>query len=253
MPIGKYVTGKVNSNLTMTGKLNGDMTPDLNTLSGKGDMMFVTGTLSNFPVSDELVEQLKLQQFKVINLKDMKLFYTFKDGRVIVDPYKMKIGTDVEAEVAGSHGFDQTLKYGANVAVPRAALGTAANTVVNNLVGQAASRGVPITLGEKVNFTVNITGTVTKPKVETDLKNQANNALNNIKDEIKKEVQKKVDSVKTVVKDTVKAIKTQVVNEAKDELKKQLSGESDKKPEEAVKGAAEKAKEGLTGLFNKKK
>lgn len=253
MPIGKYVTGKVNSNLTMTGKLNGDMTPDLNTLSGKGDMMFVTGTLSNFPVSDELVEKLKLQQFKVINLKDMKLFYTFKDGRVIVDPYKMKIGADVEAEVAGSHGFDQTLKYGANVAVPRAALGTAANTVVNNLVGQAASRGVPITLGEKVNFTVNITGTVTKPKVETDLKNQANNALNNIKDEIKKEVQKKVDSVKTVVKDTVKAIKTQVVNEAKDELKKQLSGESDKKPEEAVKGAAEKAKEGLKGLFNKKK
>jgi hypothetical protein len=42
------------------------------------------------------------------------------------------------------------------------------------------------------------------------------------------------------------------VNDAKEEVKKQLTGQSDKKPEEAVKDAAEKAKEGLKGLFKKK-
>jgi uncharacterized protein involved in outer membrane biogenesis len=253
MPSAKYMSGKITSNLGMTGKLGPDMSPDMNSLSGKGDLLVLGGVLSNFPVTEQLVEKLKLSQFKTIALKDMKIFFSFENGRVTVEPYKMKIGNDIEAEIAGSHGFDQTLKYGANIVVPRALMGSAGNAVVNNLVSQAAGKGIPITLGEKINFTVNITGTTTKPKVETDLKNVAGNAVNNIKEEIKKVVEHKVDSVKTVVKDTVKAIKTQVVNQAKDEVKKQLTGEADKKPEEVIKDAGEKAKEGLKGLFKKKK
>jgi flavin-binding protein dodecin len=252
MPAAKYMSGKVNTNLTVNGKLGPDMSPLMNTLSGKGDLMLLGGLLSGFPVTEQIAEKLKLTQFRSITLKDMKLFFSFQDGRVTVEPYKMKLGNDIEAEIAGSHGFDQTLKYGANVVVPRALLGSAGNTMVNNLVSQAASKGIPITLGDKINFAVNITGTTTKPKVETDLKNVAGNAVNNIKEEIKKAIEKKVDSVKTVVKDTVKAIKQQVVTETKEEIKKQLTGESNKKPEEAVKDAAEKAKEGLKGLFKKK-
>lgn len=249
MPSAKYVSGKVTSNLTMNGKLNGDMSPDINTLSGKGDLLMLGGQLSGFPVTEALAEKLKLTQFKTIALQDMKLFFEFANGRVTVQPYKMKIGPDIEAEIAGSHGFDQTLKYGANIVVPRSLLGSAGNAVVNNLVSQAAGKGIPITLGDKVNFAVNVTGTVTKPKVETDLKSAANNAVNNVKEEIKKEVERRVDSVKTAVKDSVKSIKTQAVNDAKEEIKKQLSGESDKKPEDVAKDAAEKAKKKLKGLF----
>lgn len=253
MPAGKYVSGKVTSSLSMTGKLTPEMSPDLNSLSGKGDLMVLNGVVSGMPVTDQLADKLKMQQFKSFPLKDMKLFFSFRDGRVIVDPYKLKINNDIEAEIAGSHGFDQTLKYGANVVVARAAMGSAANTFVNGLVSQAASKGVPVNLGDKINFTVNITGTTTQPKIETDLKNVAGNAVANVKEEIKKEVEKRVDSVKTVVKDTVKAIKDQVVKDAKDEIKKQLNGQSDKKPEDAVKDAAKKAEEGLKGLFKKKK
>ncbi len=252
MPSAKYMSGKITTNLTMNGKLGPDMSPDINSLSGKGELLVLGGVLSGFPVAEQLVEKLKLTQFKTINLKDVKIYFSFENGRVTVEPYKMKIGNDIEAEIAGSHGFDQTLKYGANLMVPRTLLGSAGNTMVNNLVSQAASKGVPITLGEKINFAVNITGTTTKPKVETDLKNVAGNAVNNIKEEIKKAVEKKVDSVKSVVKDTVRAVKEQVKNEVKDEVKKQLTGEGDKKPAEAVKDAGEKAKEGLKGLFKKR-
>ncbi len=256
MPSAKYISGKVSTVLTMNGKLGPDMSPIMNSLSGKGDLMLLGGKLSGHPVTDGLADKLKLTQFKTIALNDMKLFFEFVDGRVNVQPFKVKIGPDIEAEVAGSHGFDQTLKYGANVTVPRSIMGSAGNAVVNNLMSQAASKGVPVTLGEKINFAVKITGTTTQPKIETDLKNAANNAVNNIKDEIKKEVEKRIDSVKTVVKDTVSAIKKQVVDEAKEELKKQLTGQGggngDKKPEEKVKDAADKAKEGLKGLFKKK-
>ena len=258
MPAAKYMSGKVTTNLNVAGKLGPDMTPSMNTLTGKGDLMLLNALLSNFPVTEQLAEKLKLTQFKSIPIKDMKLFFEFVNGRVNVQPYKMKIGNDIEAEIAGSHGFDQTLKYGANIVVPRALLGSAGNAMVNNLLSQAAGKGIPITLGDKVNFAVNITGTTSKPKVETDLKSAANNAVNNIKEEIKKEVEKKIEEVKTQVKDTVKAVKAQVVNQAKEEVKKQLTGDGKsaeqlaKEAEQKAKDVENKAKEGLKGLFKKK-
>lgn len=248
MPSAKYISGKVTSNVSMTGKLGGDMSPVMNSLTGKGDLMLLSGLLSNFPVTDQLADKLRLSQFKTIKLSDMKLFFAFENGRVTIQPYKIKI-SDIDAEIAGSHGFDQTMKYGVNFVVPRSSLGTAGNNMVNNLVSQATSKGIPVQLGDKVNLAVNITGTMTKPQIETNLKNIAGDAVNTIKEEIKKEVQKRVDSVKTVVKDTVQAIKKEVVNQAKEELKKQLE---EKKPE-AVKDAADKAKKGLNNLFGKKK
>jgi len=249
MTSAKYLSGKISSNLTMNGKLTPDMSPVMNSLNGKGDAMLISCVLSGFPVTDQLADKLHLTQFKTITLKDMKLFFTFENGRITMQPYKMKIGSDIDAEIAGSSGFDNTIKYGVNLAVPRSALGSSGNDMVNNLLNQAASKGVPVKVGDKINLAVNITGTSTSPKIETNLKNVVGDAVSSVKEEIKKAVEKKVDSVKTVVKDTVKAVKTQVVNTVKDEAKKQLTGQSDKKPADAAKDAADKAKDKLKGLF----
>jgi uncharacterized protein involved in outer membrane biogenesis len=251
MPAAKYISGKMTSNLTMTGKLGPDMMPVMNSLTGKGDLLLINAVLSNFPVTDQLADKLHLTQFKKIDLKDMKLFFTFENGRVTVQPYKMKIG-DIDAEIAGSHGFDQTIKYGVNLVVPRSMMGAAGNDMVNGLVTQAAGKGIPVKVGDKVNLTVNITGTMTSPKIETNLKNVAGDAVTQVKEEIKKEVEKKVDSVKHVVKDTVKAVTKQVVDQAKDEVKKQIFGggiDTSKKKNDVIKDAGDKVKKGIKGLF----
>lgn len=249
VPTGKYASGKVTSNLTMTGKLTPDMSPVMNSLSGKGDLMLLNGVLSGFPATEQLADKLHLSQFKTLTLKDTKLFFTFENGRITLQPYKSKVG-DIETEIAGSQGFDQTMKYGINMVVPRSMMGSAGNELVNNLLNQATSKGIPIKLGDKVNFAVNITGTIAKPIIETNLKNVAGDAVNSVKEEIKMEVKKRVDSVKTVVRDTVKAVKTQVVAAAKEEVKKAIADPT-KAPD--VKKAADKAKDevkkGLKGLF----
>ncbi len=257
MPAGKYVSGKMTTTLEMSGKLNGDMSPAMNSLTGKGNMLLLSGLLSNFPVTDQIADKLKMTQFKSFPLKDMKMFFSFENGRVVVEPYKFKID-QIEAEVAGSHGFDQTLKYGINMAVPTALMGSQGTAMVTNLLNQANSKGLNLKMGDKVNLAVNIGGTVTAPKIETNLKNVAGNAVDNVKKQIEEIAKKKVDSVKTVVKDTVKAIKTQVVASAKEELKKQLLGGGDttkKTPpaKEVINNAADKAKDGLKSIFGKKK
>jgi hypothetical protein len=258
MPAAKYITsGKMTSNLTMTGKLGPDMSPDMNSLTGKGDLLTIGCVLSNFPVTDQIADKLHLTQFKTITLKDTKLFFTFENGRVTVQPYKTTIG-GIDAEIAGSHGFDNTINYGVNMVVPTALMGSQGSAMVSNLVSQAAGKGIPVKVGDKVNLAVKITGTTTSPKIETNLKNVAGDAVNNVKEEIKKEVAHKVDSVKTVVKqvvkDTVKAIKTQAINTAKDMLNSQLQGGNPGAPKpDPVKDAGDKLKGGLNGLFNKKK
>jgi hypothetical protein len=258
MPAGKYLaSGRITTNLTMVGKLGPDMSPVMNSLTGKGDLMLMGCTLSNFPVTDKIFEVSKLSQFRPpVKVQDTKLFFTFENGRVTVQPYKMKIG-DMEAEIAGSHGFDETIQYGVNVSVPRSSLGSEANGLVNNLLGQAASKGVPVKLGDKVNLAMTITGTVKSPKVTTNLKNVVGDAVSSVKEEIKKEVAKKIDSVKNVVKDTVRVIKEQVKEQVKEQAKEQVKqiitgDQGGKKPADAVKDAGEKAKEGLKGLFKKK-
>ncbi|MBA2499703.1 MAG: hypothetical protein H0V30_08260, partial [Chitinophagaceae bacterium] len=48
MPVGRFLSGKISSELTMTGTLNGTMMPDLNSLSGKGNLLLIEGVLKNF-------------------------------------------------------------------------------------------------------------------------------------------------------------------------------------------------------------
>ncbi|MBC7554281.1 MAG: hypothetical protein H7257_09900 [Taibaiella sp.] len=254
MPAGKYISGKVSSTLSITGKLGPDMAPLMNTLSGKGNMLMLSGLLSNFPVTDQLATKLNLQQLKSLPLKDMKLFFEFENGRVVVQPYKLKVD-QIEAEIAGSHGFDQSLKYGINLTAPTALMGAQGTAMVNKLIAQASGKGVNLKLGDKVNLAVTIGGTVSSPKIETNLKSMAGNAVDNVKKQIEEIVQKKVDSVKTILKDTVKAIKSQAVNVAKEELKKQLMGDTTGKSpaKDAAKDAGDKVKEGLNDLFKRKK
>jgi hypothetical protein len=43
MPVGKFLAGKLSSQFNMTGKLNGDMFPDLSTLTGNGNLLLIQG------------------------------------------------------------------------------------------------------------------------------------------------------------------------------------------------------------------
>lgn len=260
MPAAKYVSGKMTSHLSMSGKLGGDMMPVMNSLTGKGDLMMLSGVLSGFPVTEQIANKLSLSQLKQFPIKDLKLFFSFENGRVTVQPYKLKIG-NIDAEIAGSHGFDQTIQYGVNMAVPRESIGSQGNAVVNNLLNQANSKGLNLKVGDKVNLTMNITGTVTQPKIETNLKNIAGSAVDNVKKELEEAAKKKIDSVKSVVKDTAKAIANQALNTAKDELTKQFLGNKDTSKKNPVNDALNKAgdkvgdkvKDGINSIFGKKK
>jgi hypothetical protein len=265
MPIGQFIAGNLTSNLKMSGRLGEEMMPDLGTLSGDGALFLIDGFLSKFKPLEKMASTLNIESLQAISLKDIKTHFEFANGKVLIKkPFIVKI-KDIEMEIGGSHGLDQSIAYIVNLKIPREKLGTRANELVNNLATQASSKGIPVKLGETVNLRVNLGGTITNPTVKTDLANAAGSLTDQLKDQAKDFVEQKkaaadsaVAAAKSAAKDTLQSIKKDLAKQAQDELKKRLGGGKDstaiadttkkdpkKKVEESAKGL-------LKGLLKKK-
>jgi hypothetical protein len=227
MPIGQFLSGKMSSQLTMTGKLGENMMPDLNSLTGQGNLLLLEGVLKKFAPVEGLARTLNIKELETITLKEIKNHISFANGKVAIKPFKLKV-KDIDMEIGGMHGLDQSLAYGLNMKVPRALMGDKGNQLVNNLVMQANKKGIPAKVSEVVDLNVKVGGTLLKPTYQTDLKQAGTDLAADIKQQTLDFVQQKADStktaVKTAVKDTLQSVKNQVVQAAANELKNKLLG-----------------------------
>ncbi|MBS1564153.1 MAG: hypothetical protein JST39_07175 [Bacteroidetes bacterium] len=258
MPAGKFVSGKLSSKLTLKGNLGKDMMPEMSSLTGDGTLNILQGVIGNFEPLQKLATTLNLNDLKQVVLKDIKNTFEFANGKVLVKPFNVKV-KDIDMQIGGMHGLDQSIDYIINMKLPRSMLGSQGNALVNNLAAQASAKGVPVNLGETVNLNVKMGGTITNPSIKPDLKGAAGNTADQLKQQALSFAQAKADSAKHAVKDTVKALKNQALQEAKNQLTKQLLG-GDKKDSTApaqntdIKKRAEDAGKSLmNNLFKRKK
>ncbi|MBA4167178.1 MAG: AsmA-like C-terminal region-containing protein, partial [Chitinophagaceae bacterium] len=226
MPIGKYLGGKITSSLTLTGNLGQNMHPDLTTLTGNGNLFLIEGLLQKFKPLEQLADKINVSQLKNISLKEIREEFEFNAGKVFVKPFKVKV-QDIEMEIGGMHGFDQSLDYTIQIKLPRSLIGTQGNALVNNLLSQAAARGVPVKLNDVVNLNVKMLGTITNPDIRLDLKQTAASVADEIKGQARDFVKARIDSTKRTVSDTLQSLKTVAVKEATDRLKQELFGKKD--------------------------
>ncbi len=265
MPIGEFISGKLSSNLTVNGRLGEQMMPELSSLTGNGMVVLLDGFLAKFKPLEMLASKLKLAELEKISLKDIKQYFEFVNGKVLVKPFTVKL-KDIEMEIGGMHGFNQTMDYLVNLKIPRAKLGTEANQLINNLAAELTKKGLAVNPGETVNLKVNMGGSITNPTLNYNM-SQAGASLaseleNKVKD-IASEQKAKADSALNVAKerakDSLEAIKAELVKSAQRELAKKLIGAKDststadssktntpKRAEEAAKGI-------LNDLLKKKK
>ena len=227
MPAGQFLSGKLSSQLNFTGKLGENMMPDLNSLSGQGSLLLIEGFLKKFAPLDKLANTLNVKELEAISLKDVKNYIEFTNGKVFVKPFKVKV-KDIDMEIGGMHGFDQSLDYVLNLKVPRSMMGEKGNQMINNMVTQVNNKGVPMKVSEVVNLNVKMGGTFTNPQLKTDLKQSATNLADDLKQQAQDFAKQKVDSTKTAVKtavnDTLASAKKTVTTALQDEMKRQLTG-----------------------------
>lgn len=260
MPIGKFIAGKLSSKLSLKGQLGGDMMPDLTTLTGDGTLFLLQGVLSKFGPLDKLASTLNISDLQNFSVKDIKNYFEFANGKVLVKPFNVKV-KDIDMEIGGMHGLDQSLDYVINLKVPRAKLGAQANQLVNNLASQANAKGIPVNISETISFKVNVGGTIANPAIKTDLKGSGGSLAQDMKAQADQFVEAKkraADSVLAVTKqqakDSLESAKKQAAAALKDELAKALSGKKDSTGGKTdVKKDLENTGKGLLNSILKKK
>ncbi|MEZ4855596.1 MAG: AsmA-like C-terminal region-containing protein [Gelidibacter sp.] len=191
-PIAKALQGKLNTTLNITGTLDKDFAPNLNTLSGNAAAELQTTKIEpkNGEVLSKLEGALSFINFNKLDLKDLKANLAFADGKVTVKPFHLAY-QDIGIDVSGSHSFDKTMSYNAVFNVPAKYLGSE----VNQLIGKINDNDVnKIT----VPVTANITGSYTSPKVSTDLTSGVTNLTKQL---IAIEKQKLIGQGKDKIKD----------------------------------------------------
>lgn len=231
MPIGQFISGKFSSQLSMSGKLGENMIPDMSSLSGDGNMLLLKGVLTNFAPLNKLASTLNVSQLKEISLNNVDNHFAFANGKVQVKPFKIKV-KDINMEIGGAHGFDQSLDYNLNLKLPRSMMGAGGNALVNNLANKASAGGIPVKLSDVINLSVKMGGSIKNPSLKTDLKQGSTSLAEEAKTQ-----------VANTVKDTLKSVKTQAVTKAKEEVSKIIAKDT------TTKKAVKKV---LEGFFKKK-
>ena len=257
MPVGQFLSGKLSSQLSMTGKLNGDMMPDYTSLTGNGNLLLLQGVLKKFAPLEKLASELQVEDLKDVSIKDVKNYIEFANGKVLVKPFTVKV-KDIEMQIGGTHGFDQSLNYIIEMKLPRKYLDEKGNAFVNNLASQAVNKGVPVKLSDVVNLNVKMSGSILHPVIKADLKEVAGDAGSELKQQAVDFAKAKIDSTKNTVKDSLNNVKKQVAEDLKQQLKNQVFQNKDSaaaRPslDSTKKKAEATIKNTLNNLFNKKK
>jgi hypothetical protein len=252
MPIGKFLDGKLSSELSMTGNLKGNMMPDLQSLSGKGNLLLIQGVLRKFAPLEKLASTLQIDRLKSMSVKDIKNYIEFANGKVLVKPFTIKID-DIEMQIGGMHGFDQSIDYIIDMKVPRKLLGSAGNNLVNGLVSQANSKGIPVSVGDMVDLNVKVGGSLSSPAIKIDLEKVVGSAVDGLKEQAKDFAQQKLDSAKQEIKESLSGVKEGV----KDKLKEQIFGKDTTKktitPVDSSKKTGPAIKQTIKDIFNRPK
>ncbi len=256
MPIGKFLSGKLTSVLSANGRLGDNMSVDMSTISGNGNLFLIEGFLSKFAPLDKIASTLNVKALQEISLQDIKTAFEFSNGKMLIKPFTVKL-KDIEMEIGGLQGIglDEGIKYAINIKLPRSLMGTQGNNFVNGLISAVNAKGIPVNIGETVSLKLAMGGTLKSPTLQVDLKQTGETLADQMKEQVKDFVQAKVDSAKKAVTDTLASLRKQLELAAKEELRRRLLGIKDTavvvndSANAPVKNTQQKATESVKGLL----
>jgi len=217
-PITENCVGVFSTNLKFVTTLDENMEPDLNSLTGGGTFTTDEVVIEGSETIDKLADALKNEEYKRLKLEDVNASYEFKDGRLYLKPFDIKLGNST-ATISGSNGFDETLDYVMDMEIPTSEFGSEATALMGDLAAMASSSGVPVDVPKTIKVQVKILGTCSDPIVKMG-KILPIGGDKSVKEQVKEQVDKAIEEVKEVVKEEI--------DKAKLEAEKQLKAKRDK-------------------------
>lgn len=249
-PIAKDMNGTFSSDFRIAGLLMPDMSPDMNTLNGKGTILVNDASVQDSKVVGLITKVTKLNNSNEIKLDDVTVKAEIKNGRVFVEPFDVNIG-NFKTVVAGSNGIDGSLDYLMKMTVPAGAVGTAVNSAIARLTGNTDN------VSSNIKVNLNVTGTYDDPKVNLAGAEAGDNPAQSAKAaaeakareeaaKLKAELEKQKQAAEAEAKRKAEAAKRQAEQKAKEkteEVKQEVKKEAENAKKEIKKEAQQKLKQ----------
>ncbi|MCK7590384.1 AsmA family protein [Subsaxibacter sp. CAU 1640] len=246
-PIAKVLQGKLNTNINISGLLDKEFTPQLNTVSGNAFAKIDAREINeeNTPLLSKLDGALNFIDFSKLDLTNLAANLEFANGRVNVKPINLAY-KDIGITIAGAHGFDKSLAYDATFNVPAKYLGGEVNRLIGKINDNEVNKiSIPVT--------ANISGTFTNPQVKTDLTSGISNLTQQL---IEIEKQKLIGQGKDKIKDLLSGIaggNNTTGNTTSKDTTKVATDTTKTKPKDQVKEGVKNVLGNILGGKNKKK
>lgn len=220
LPLAQKMTGVFSMDLALSSSMDADLNLLYPTLSGKGSIGLSNATISNAKVMEVLADQLKIEKFRKLELKNQRLDFVMQDGKLLTDSFNMPLWDQTKLKLGGFTTLDGKLNYAGFITMPRKELGVASASV-DRLLKDAEKRGLTFKMDDVVNIALSISGEATKPIVKINIAETAagiaDNLLQQAKDQIKQKVTDKVDNVKKDITDKVEDTKEEARRKAREE------------------------------------
>lgn len=253
-PIGKYLQGTFNTELSMNSILTKDLMPDLNTLNLDAFLQTSTATVTGFAPLQEVANKLNVEELKTLVIKGTKNWFSVKNGTVTLKEFDHTYN-DIPLRIGGSHKITGDMNYKILASIPREKIGKnpiggTALSGLDFLSKEASKVGVNINAGDHINVEIGLSGTITSPNL--NLKVLGSGGKSSLKETvastIKEEANKKLDSLSAEVKSALNEEKQKAKDtlvQAATEVKKTIDTTAKQVIEDLKKGNTEEAKKKL--------
>ena len=245
-PIAKYINGTFSSIVNFNSKLDKNMNPIYKSLNSNGLLKFSNLAIKGSPTFSKIATALKYDKLNNLDAKPFNLQFDVVDGNLEVKPFNV-IVNEIPTNVSGTMNIDQTIDYKLAMELPKAKLGSGANSALNNLSNQAKSIGVNVDNSDVINVNAYITGKAIDPKVKIAIANPAQD----VKDQLEKQVKNEIDKAKKQALDEANKLKQQAEDKAL-QLKKQAEEEAIKAKQKAIDNAKSELEKQKLELEKKK-
>jgi hypothetical protein len=232
-PIAKSCTGLFSTSMHMECTLDESMMPIENTISGAGNLQTSSVYIEKFEPLTKLANELKIEKLAKQTIQDVNVSYKFEDGKVIVDPFTVKLD-GIPANIEGSMTFSQELDYRMKMDIPSEKLpGNLANQASSLLSDLNKKLGTNIAAGTKIPVSIRITGTMTDPKIAGNYGEMIQEAKADLKEDLK-------EAAKEAINEQVDKAKEDAIKKAREEADKLVADaqkQADKSMADARKAA----------------
>jgi uncharacterized protein involved in outer membrane biogenesis len=244
-PIAGLVNGKFGTDFKLSGELQPDMMPKMETVNGAGLIKIAQASLKQSKLVSSVTSLTKLNDTDEVTLKDALMSATIEGGKLTVKPFDATFGS-YKTSVGGSTSLDGTIDYTLKMNVPANKLSSQFNALTSRYTTTKSDPNAPVPV------TIGVGGKYDDPTtrlIMDEQKEQAKEAVTNAaKEEGTKVIQKAVKGTEaekivgsilggnkkdsTAAKtDTTKATNTTPV----EDVKKQVESEAKKKIQNLLK------------------